>query len=154
MRSTIAAAVFFFASVGILAAQKSTVRYDGLYVSREGRYHAYLRFYPDGGVASAVSEASPTQAARWLRKGFNYFEYGTYHLHGDRIAMDTQVHGYGTVKWTGRVDPQKLVVSAYSRITRRREIREYQFVPVMFRYRTGLTMRWSERLAALVPFSR
>ena len=53
----------------------ATVRFDGLYVSKdpaatlaEGKAHSFLRFYPEGLVLEAVCQEKPASVAKWLTK--------------------------------------------------------------------------------------
>jgi hypothetical protein len=81
--------------------QKNKIRFDGVYQSSsENKIRKFFRFYSDGTVIEATTEAEVNELRRWFRKEkfiHDYHSIGTYEVKGEKIYFSTKASGYGVV---------------------------------------------------------
>jgi hypothetical protein len=112
------------------------IRFDGLYraaaTSQAGEqlpYSYYLRFYADGTLLSASSEAAPQDVARWLDKNHSDNGSGCATARAGVLQI-VRTSSAGKIEYTGKVQGDKLVLHVRSNGHERDE--NYQFTPSRF----------------------
>ena len=105
------------------------LRFDGIYQSKLDDYSSYIRFFEDGTVITAHSKTSPQSMKKWFIKDTikSGVGKGNFILSSNRIKFTTTSFS-GIVEYEGRIYRNKMVIEAYSHITQRNYIREYDFI--------------------------
>ncbi len=104
------------------------LRFDGIYRSKLEDYSHYIRFFEDGTVITAYSKTSPQSMKKWFVKdSVKSVGKGNFILSSIRIKFTTTSIS-GIVEYDGRIYENKMVIEAYSYITQRKFIREYEFI--------------------------
>lgn len=89
--------------------QENDIRFDGFYQSpTENNIRKFFRFYPDGSVIEATTEAEANDIAPWFKKEnfiHDYHSIGKYEIHEDKIHFSTTASGYGTIVYEGTLNP-------------------------------------------------
>lgn len=108
-----------------------TLRYDGLYASREDDYTSYLRFTAKGEVFQVGSEGSAKEVARWLGPKNKHISRGKY-IATIEVITFTTVSREGKVKYGGTISPdgKVLVLVSYSLINNYTTTRSFEFIHV------------------------
>lgn len=98
-----------------------TIRFNGVYCAPASNpIRKILRFYADGAVIEATTDAGMTDIASWFKKE-NFTEdhhsIGSYQIAGDAISFFTTARGYGTILYEGMiVSPNEIHLASKSLI--------------------------------------
>lgn len=105
------------------------LRFDGIYQSKLEDYSSYIRFYEDGTVITAYSKTAPQYMKKWFFKDTikSGIGKGNFILTNNRIRF-TATSFSGIVEYEGRIYGNTIIIEAYSHITQRKFIREYEFI--------------------------
>lgn len=109
------------------------IRYDGVYYGGSADRFEILRFYPDGTVIFAVTNALPNFATvgSWFRAENPTISTGEFEADADSIGFNIS-HSVGTTGHAGKFLPGSLYLVSYTPSTAQSARREFRFVPINF----------------------
>ena len=91
------------ASCASMGDHDPALQFDGVYQSgRTDSYYGYLRFYPDGTVATVSTGGQPNEIREWFDKGHAGTSTGKVILKGKRISFSA-TSNTGTVDYDGKL---------------------------------------------------
>ena len=101
----------------------------GIYVSSDGEYTRYLRFYADGGVVGVTASGTPEQVGLWLGREHAAVSKGTFSTTAHHIEFVARTES-GAVSYKGILtSPTRLILDVYSHINGNvSRATEYEFV--------------------------
>ncbi|MBW3540604.1 MAG: hypothetical protein KY476_10050 [Planctomycetes bacterium] len=108
------------------------LRFDGLYRDDSSAPATYLRFYSDGEFAAAVTDDTPRDVARWLRREGRWISVGKYTVSGSTLTGEYQVPSPPdeepvVIKLKGRLTRKGLQVREWSSYSRKESRQVYVF---------------------------
>lgn len=103
-----------------------SLRFDGLYRSKQADYSFYLRFYADGLVVSISSSDEPFQALALVNRSFYGNSKGRYAQDGAKLAFSVTSQ-VGVVDYSGTIRGDELALNSLSHINNHKSSNIYHF---------------------------
>jgi hypothetical protein len=119
--------------------QKSSLRYDGFYVSIQQSGNHYLRFYEDGTVISVTVAGTPNdlisgepqKVAKWFKKeDSSNFSKGQYKISDSELEF-TSTSKNGSVDYNGTIAGEKLSLHTFSHINGNESNVYFNFIEII-----------------------